>query len=60
MATNSGLYWGKDGFRPGVAVFEYLPPIPAGLKRAEFMAELQSRLEAASDRLVEEGLRRGC
>lgn len=60
MATNSGLYWGKDGFRPGVAVFEYLPPIPAGLKRAEFMAELQSRLETASDRLVEEGLRKGC
>jgi 1-acyl-sn-glycerol-3-phosphate acyltransferase len=57
LATNSGLVWPPKGdrFRPGVAVFEFLPPIPAGLKRAEFMSELETRLETASDRLAAEG-----
>ena len=56
MATNSGLYWPAKGMAkyPGVAVFEFLPPIPPGLKRAEFMRELQSRIETASNALLEE------
>jgi 1-acyl-sn-glycerol-3-phosphate acyltransferase len=29
-------------------VFEFLPAIPPGLKRGQFMAELEQRLEAAS------------
>lgn len=54
MATNSGVYWPAHGFRryPGVVVFEFLPAIPAGLKRAEFMAELESRIETASTALL--------
>jgi 1-acyl-sn-glycerol-3-phosphate acyltransferase len=54
MATNSGVHWPAHGFRryPGTVVFEFLPAIPAGLKRAEFMAELEARLEAASTALV--------
>lgn len=54
MATNSGVHWPPHGFirRPGTVVFEFLPPIPPGLKRAEFMGELQTRLEAASDALL--------
>ena len=54
MATNSGVHWPAHGFRryPGTVVFEFLPAIPAGLKRAEFMAELESRLEAASTALL--------
>jgi 1-acyl-sn-glycerol-3-phosphate acyltransferase len=57
MATNSGLFWPAHGFvrRPGVAVFEFLEPIPPGLKRAEFMRLLEERIEAASDRLLAEG-----
>lgn len=56
MATNSGLCWpaGSFPFYPGVAVFEFLPPIPPGLTRAAFMRELEARIEAASDRLLRE------
>ena len=57
LATNSGLFWPAHGWlrRPGVAVFEFLPPIPAGLKRASFMAVLEERIETASARLLAEG-----
>ena len=58
MATNSGVHWPADALpsRPGVIVFEFLAPIPAGLKRAEFMRELQERIEMASDALLAEGI----
>ena len=54
VAPNSGVHWPAHGFirRPGVVVFEFLAPIPPGLKRAEFMTELQTRLEAASTALL--------
>lgn len=58
-ATNSGKHWqGKGGFMrwPGTVVFEYLEPIPAGLKRGEFMKQLEERIEAASNALLAEGL----
>lgn len=55
MATNSGRHWPAHGFRrhPGTVVFEFLPAIPAGLKRAEFMARLEAELEGASTALLE-------
>jgi 1-acyl-sn-glycerol-3-phosphate acyltransferase len=54
IATNSGQSWPAHGFlrRPGKVVFEFLEPIPAGLKRAEFMAEMERRIETASRALV--------
>lgn len=53
VATNSGEYWPAKGFgyTPGLVVFEFLPPLPAGLKRAEFMSRMQDAIETASDRL---------
>jgi 1-acyl-sn-glycerol-3-phosphate acyltransferase len=53
MATNSGAFLTASGLvrAPGVVVVEILEPIPAGLKRGEFMRELQDRLEGASERL---------
>ncbi len=56
MATNSGLFWPAHGVlrRPGTVVFEYLEPIPPGLKRGEFMRVLQERIETASDALLRE------
>jgi 1-acyl-sn-glycerol-3-phosphate acyltransferase len=56
VALNSGLFWRRRGFlkKPGVITVEALPPIPPGLDRKRFMAELESRIEAASDRLVAE------
>jgi len=55
VATNSGVYWPAHGFRrhPGVVVFEFLEPIPAGLKRGAMMALLESRIETASLALLE-------
>jgi 1-acyl-sn-glycerol-3-phosphate acyltransferase len=56
LATNSGAHWPAHGFlrRPGTIVYEFLEPIPAGLHRGAFMRELESRLEAASARLLAE------
>lgn len=54
VATNSGVHWPAHGpiRRPGTIVFEYLEPIPPGLKRAEFMRILEARIETASNRLL--------
>ena len=56
VATNSGVHWPAHGFRrtPGLVVFEFLEPIPAGLKRAEFMQTLEQRIETASLALLAE------
>jgi 1-acyl-sn-glycerol-3-phosphate acyltransferase len=53
VATNSGVHWPAHGFvrKPGTIVFEFLEPIPPGLKRAEFMRILKERIETASERL---------
>ena len=58
VALNSGLFWtGPGGFvkKSGAIVIEFLPPIPAGLKRAEFMRTLEQRTEEATAKLVTEG-----
>ena len=59
IALNSGLFWRKRGFakRAGTLTLEILPPIPPGVDRKRFMAELEHRIETATDRLVEEGRR---
>ena len=56
MATNSGMHWpSKSSIRtPGTIVFEFLPAIPPGLKRGEFMRELEERIETASKALYAE------
>jgi 1-acyl-sn-glycerol-3-phosphate acyltransferase len=38
-------------------VVEFLPPIPPGLDRKAFMAELEQRLESATERLIAEARR---
>jgi 1-acyl-sn-glycerol-3-phosphate acyltransferase len=59
MALNSGLYWPRRSMRrvPGTILVEALEPIPPGLDRPTFAAKLQSVLEEATARLVEEGIR---
>jgi len=52
VALNSGVYWTGFLKRPGTIVLEFLEPIPPGLKRDAFMAELQSRIETATDALL--------
>lgn len=54
-ATNAGLFWPRKGVwrKPGLAVVEFLDPVPPGLPRPELMAKLEREVEAASDRLAE-------
>jgi 1-acyl-sn-glycerol-3-phosphate acyltransferase len=56
IALNSGLFWRRRGFakKPGTLTLEALPPIAPGMDRKAFMAELENRIETASDRLVAE------
>lgn len=56
MATNSGQCWPAHGIKrfPGTVVYEFLPPLPAGMKRAEFMGAVRERLETASNALMAE------
>jgi 1-acyl-sn-glycerol-3-phosphate acyltransferase len=59
IALNAGLYWPRRQFirRPGTVRIEVLDPIPAGLPRDDFFQRVQVEIEAASDRLYEEGRR---
>jgi 1-acyl-sn-glycerol-3-phosphate acyltransferase len=54
VALNSGLFWGRRAFnkKSGTITIEFLPAIPPGLPRREFMQELQNRMEGATRRLV--------
>jgi 1-acyl-sn-glycerol-3-phosphate acyltransferase len=56
VALNSGVFWSRRSFVkwPGRIVVEFLPPIEPGFERAAFMAELERRLEGATERLVAE------
>ena len=53
VATNTGAHISSSGVArsPGTVVYEVLEPIPAGLKRADFMRILQERIETASNAL---------
>ncbi len=55
-ATNVGLFWPKRAIyrRPGTAVLEFLPRIPAGLPKEEFMQRLEEVIETNSNRLMRE------
>ena len=56
IALNSGLFWPRRSLDryPGTIVIEILEPLPPGLDRRTFRAELERRIEAASDRLIAE------
>lgn len=56
VAVNSGLFWGRRKFvkRPGTILLEALPAMPRGLDRRTFMAELENRIETATQRLIDE------
>ena len=53
VALDSGRFWGRRTFikRPGRITVDVLEPIPPGLDRRTFMAELERRIDGATDRL---------
>lgn len=55
-ATNVGVFWARRSpyRRPGLAVLEFLEPIPPGLPVQEFMARIEAAVEVESDRLMRE------
>ncbi len=58
LATNAGLCWPARGIlrRPGKVVYEVLPPLSADLPPKAMLGELETTLESACDRLLDEGL----
>lgn len=57
IALNSGLFWPRRSILriPGTVVVEILDPIQPGLDKDVFFKRLQSGIEAATARLIEEG-----
>jgi 1-acyl-sn-glycerol-3-phosphate acyltransferase len=58
VALNSGLFWPRRGLlrHPGRIVIEFLAPIAADPDKQQFMRLLESRIEAATARLIAEAL----
>ena len=54
VAINAGVFWPRRQIAlfPGVAVMQFLPPIPPGLPKAEFAERLESTIEDASNSLL--------
>src|SRR4029077_16404398 len=57
VAHVAGLYWPRRKFLryPGTIKARFLPAIPPGLNKEEFMERLMGETEAACDRLLVEG-----
>jgi 1-acyl-sn-glycerol-3-phosphate acyltransferase len=53
-ATNVGVFWPRHGILrlPGLAVIEFLPPIPPGMPVPDFMRLIETQIETASTRLM--------
>jgi 1-acyl-sn-glycerol-3-phosphate acyltransferase len=56
VVTDSGRCWGRRAFHkyPGTIRIHLLPPLPAGLKRPELMARLETVLREGMARLAKE------
>lgn len=57
VALNSGLFWPRRTFMryPGTIVVEFLDVLPPGLTRDEFLAQVSSAIETATNRIVQDG-----
>lgn len=57
VALNSGLFWPRRTFLryPGTVIIEFLDVVPPGLERDEFLAQVSTAIEEASNRLIAEG-----
>jgi 1-acyl-sn-glycerol-3-phosphate acyltransferase len=52
VALDSGRYWQGFAKSPGTISLQFLEPLPPGLKRRDFMARLEDRIETATNRLL--------
>jgi 1-acyl-sn-glycerol-3-phosphate acyltransferase len=58
VATNVGVFWPRHSLfrKPGLAVVEFLEPIPAGAPPRAFLAQLEPVIEQRSEALRQEAL----
>jgi 1-acyl-sn-glycerol-3-phosphate acyltransferase len=56
VATNLGCFWRQTqkAKTPGTATVEFLPPLPLGLEKAEFMQRLEATIEGRTNELIAE------
>ena len=56
VALNSGLLWSRRSIlrKPGTITLRFLPAIPPGLNRADFMTRLEADIESAQAELTTE------
>jgi 1-acyl-sn-glycerol-3-phosphate acyltransferase len=56
VACNVGVFWPRHGIhrKPGVAIIQFLDPIPPGLPLPAFMAQVEAVVEAQSNTLMAE------
>lgn len=61
VAVNTGLFWPRKGWgiRPGRAVIEFLPAVPADLPSDQVIPWLEEAIETRSDELMAEAGFRG-
>ena len=54
VATNLGCFWTQQEKKktPGTATIEFLPALPQGLEKDEFMALMQATIEGRTNELV--------
>ena len=52
-ALNSGVYWNKKGKKSGTIILEFLPAIPAGLEKKDFLQRLETAIENKSKQLCQ-------
>lgn len=57
-ALNSGYFWRKKAFmkQPGTITIEFLPAMPEGLSKREFLEQLQNRIETACKEITPENI----
>jgi 1-acyl-sn-glycerol-3-phosphate acyltransferase len=57
-ALNSGQVWRRRSFvkRPGLITLRFLPAMPTGLERREFLRTLQHRIDEQSNDLLDDAL----
>ena len=58
VAHNAGVFWKKNSLvkESGTVIFEFLPPIEAGLSKDEFMTRMVNAIETKTNLLVDEAL----
>ena len=57
-ATNVGLFWPRKSWikRPGKVIFQFMPPVRAGMDAETFTKTLQDQIETTTEALQQEAL----